>query len=635
MYLDIISAYRKKSLGKICMKKKFFEDLERIYLIIKNNQNEISSYYDILKEHPDEKKRDFIKQFLRKVGLKDTKENTMAVITRLVSLRDDAYTQALKKQNFSKEEIIRKKEEAYLWVANFHTNIHKSLIQKIENDKLLTPFYREVFNGTHEVGVTFSSWQSSWTAHIIDGVNRELYKLFQGDEEKIFQMLHEKELFDKGHDGQKGDRSYSVLVKQKDESFKSIPYKKAFSDEVNLSIKALNNFKDNLSKLEDNIFNQKQEYLNYLQSIITALNETINDNLIPRWADVDRAWMKITTPIQIGHPLEYYEDHYKKAVALEWDMRIVNPKSNAGEVKEHIKSMYNTLFYKLSDKKEIYQNTLSNVERVQLYLGRPALYYGAEFCGLFSAQVVPNDEIVTKEEGKKIFAFADNVLEGSRAKPFMKIQSTVFSKEFLDMGREVLFQKSDIWYEIYNITTIGHEYGHILWLDNDTESIMNKSGNFKNIEEFKATAGGLMAFFHNENENLKKHVMHDTIKRAVGLISWKQTGEVEPYYCEGLIHLSGLFECGVLSFKKNLEIDMSDEAYERMKKWYNKTYSSLAIHYLAKKDATEFLSLYATKEDKYFMPIDPNVKYFVNYYWNLHQDIGQILDENSSKDDWI
>lgn len=56
-----------------------------------------------------------------------------------------------------------------------------------------------------------------------------------------------------------------------------------------------------------------------------------------------------------------------------------------------------------------------------------------------------------------------------------------------------------------------------------------------------------------EDESLSKHVFADTVKRAVGLIGWMKTGEVEPYYCEGLIHLSGLFESGVLSFlKKNL-----------------------------------------------------------------------------------
>ncbi len=621
------------------MKKQFFDDLDKIYKTIKQNQKEISTFYDIVEGKGDVEKENFINQFLEKVELAITTENQMSAISRLVSLRDDSLSQALKKQGFNEEEIIEKKEEAYLWVADYHLNVHERLVIMIEEQALLTPFYRAIFRGVHEVGKTFSSWQSSWTAHIIDGVNRDLYRLFNGDEEKIFEMLHEHDLHDAGHDGEKGDRSYSVLVKQEDGSFKSLAYADAFAQEVTTSLLALAEFKNRLLELEDEVFSQKEAHINYLQAIIEALAEKETSKLIPKWADVDRKWMKITAPLQIGHPLEYYEDHYKKAVALEWDLRMVNPQNNAGEVKEHIKSMYEEVFNEIESEvknsRAIYDMSLESAQRVQLYLGRPALYYGAEFCGLFSAQVVPNDELITKEEGKKIFAFADNVLEGTRAKPFMKIQKEVLPEAFLNQSREIIFKKPSLWYDVYNITTIGHEYGHILWLDNDTEMQMNKTGNFKNIEEFKATSGGQMAFFYNEVEELKHHVLNDTVKRAIGLIAWKETGEVAPYYCEGLIHLHGLFESGVLKFGKTLEIDMSDEAYERAKAWYINTYKELALHYLNKKDATEFLHRYAKKEGKYFMPVDDKVKYFVNYYWNLHQDMGQIIDDAGDKETWI
>ena len=621
------------------MKKQFFDDLDKIYLIIKQNQKEISTYYDILEGKGDEKKEQFINDFLQQVGLDLSSENQMSAISRLVSLRDDSLSQALKKQGFNEEEVIAKKEEAYLWVSAFHLNIHENLVNMIEKEELLTPFYRAVFRGVHEVGKTFTVWQSRWTAHIIDGINRDLYHLFNGDEEKIFEMLNNYDLHDKGHDGNKGDRSYSVLVKQKDESFKSLAYADAFTKEVTATLLALAEFKNTLLELEDEVFGQKESHINYLQAIIEALAEKDTTKLIPKWADVDRKWMKITAPLQIGHPLEYYEDHYKKAVALEWDLRIVNPQNNAGAVKEHIGTMYHDVFNDIEDQvpnsRVIYDTSLKSAQKVQLYLGRPALYYGAEFCGLFSAQVVPNDELITKEEGKKIFAFADNVLEGTRAKPFMKIQSEVLPEEFLNQSREIIFKKPDLWYDVYNITTIGHEYGHILWLDNDTETLMNKTGNFKNIEEFKATTGGQMAFFYNEVEALKHHVLNDTVKRAIGLIAWKETGEVAPYYCEGLIHLHGLFESGVLKFTNKLEIDMSDEAYERAKAWYINTYKELALHYLNKKDATEFLHRYAQKDGKYFMPVNDNVKYFVNYYWGLHQEMGQIIDNSNEKEEWL
>jgi hypothetical protein len=196
-----------------------------------------------------------------------------------------------------------------------------------------------------------------------------------------------------------------------------------------------------------------------------------------------------------------------------------------------------------------------------------------------------------------------------------------------------LFSKPKEWHEVYNITTIGHEYGHILWIDDDTESIMNKSGAFKNIEEFKATTGGLVAFFENENNNLKEQILQDIIKRAVGLISWMETPEVQPYYCEGLIHLKGLFESGVLKFDKKLIIDESK--YDELKSWYKKTYKELATHYLLKKDAKEFLEKFARKKDRSYEPVDEEVRYFVNYYWNLYKDIGQVVDDTIRKEDYI
>lgn len=264
------------------MKKAFFDDLDKIYRIIKLRQEEISSYYDILDGKDDEEKENFINTFLEKIGLERTTENQMSAISRLVSLRDDSLSQALKKQGFNEEEVIKKKEEAYLWVAEFHLKVHEDLVKEIEQKQLLTPFYRAIFRGVHEVGKRFSSWQSSWTAHIIDGVNRDLYRLFNGDEEKIFEMLHEHELHDTGHDGNKGDRSYSVLVKQEDGTFKSLAYAQAFRDEADSAVEALENFKNVLTALEDEVFDQQEVHLNYLQAIIDALSEEDTTKLIPK-----------------------------------------------------------------------------------------------------------------------------------------------------------------------------------------------------------------------------------------------------------------------------------------------------------------------------------------------------------------
>ena len=73
-----------------------------------------------------------------------------------------------------------------------------------------------------------------------------------------------------------------------------------------------------------------------------------------------------------------------------------------------------------------------------------------------------------------------------------------------------------------------------------------------------------------------------------------EVDEVQPYYCEGLIHLNALFDSEVLTWKRQkLSIDLSVVKYENLKRWYITAYQSLALHYLNKKDATLFLNRYA------------------------------------------
>ena len=622
----------------------FIADTQKIYDFITTEKAHTNKLFEYI-ENKDFDKLAIIDDFAKQLGFDEnlSDDKRLALITRLVSLRDDSLVQVLKKDGKSGEEVIVLQEKAYQFAKDFWQEKHKKTVDFIKKNNLLTPFYQAIFTGVYNVGLKMSAWQTSWTAHIINGVNKELMDKFDNDEEAVFKYLNENNLFDLGHNEQTADRSYSALVTEGN-GYKSKAYMHAFKKEVTAVVDALEEFEDALVNLEDTVYNQKWEYVLYLQTLIKAFSETHPHHLVEKWADVDRAWMKITTPIQIGHPLEYYEDHFRKAVALEWDIRLTSPtlQNNTERVKK-IKSMFMTIFHSFemgtdfSAHKKIYDFSMKSLDKVQLYLGRPALFFGAEFNGLFSAQVVPNDEIVTAEEGKKIFAFSDEILQSSRAKPFLKLATEIFGQEFLTHEREFLFKEDEKWHQVYDITTIGHEYGHILWCDEETETMMNKTGNFKNIEEFKATTGGLVSFFVSNSEvELKAQVLSDTIKRAVGLMGWMEVDEVQPYYCEGLIHLSGLFDTQVLVWKnKQLNIDTSEEKYEALKKWYISTYQELANHYLEKKDATEFLNKFAVKDDEYFMPTNGNIFSFVQHYFKRYKEIGQELETADKKENYL
>jgi hypothetical protein len=603
----------------------FMEDLQKVYDEILRREKQLGSYYDLLGSGHAEAEA-WVGDFLRRLELPDTAETRMAALTRLIGLRDDALTQVLEKEGRDEEAIIEAKETAYKMVADFYLKRHLELLDWIEEEALLTPFYREVLKEAHRVGEVMSNWQSAWTAHIIHGVNRELFELFNGDEEKIYEMLESENLLDLREEGCVGDRCYSVLKKTR-KGYKSVPYAKAFRMEVQEVVNKLENMRGVLAQMEDEVFGQQAAWLAYIDALIDALSHPEIEGLIKKWAEVDRRWMAITSPIQIGHPLEYYEDHYRKAVALEWDVRLASPKlMQETKIPAQIRTMAEALAYEFGEEaRRVHENCAKQVERTQLYIGVPALFYGAEFQGLFSAQVVPNDTEVSRELGKKIFAFADNVLESKKARPVMRIARETFGDDFVLHQRTIMFEKPDLWHKVYEITTIGHEYGHILWVDDDTETRMNGSGNYKNVEEFKATVGGLMAFFMHEEEALKEEVLRDTVARAVSLMSWRKTGEVEPYYVEGLLHLDILFEAGVLTFEGGkLSIDLSEEAYRKQKALYQARYIRLAHEfYLPKRDAGEFLAGYVEKREGVWLPKNDTVRAFVDHYWTRYLEIGQ------------
>lgn len=620
-------------------KEQFLDDLQKIYNYLEEQKANTNLYLQYL-ENKEFEKLTLFDEFASNLGLTQSEDLRYALVTRLVSLRDDSFVQVLKKLEKTDDEIIDLQEKAFLFVKDFWHNIHKNLLDFIEKNNLLTKFYQEVFNHTYKIGLCFSTWQSAWTKQIINGVNKDLESRFSNDEAKIMQYLEENNLLDLGHDNLIADRSYSSLVK-KDGKYSSQAYIKAFKKETTAVVDALEDFNDALIELEDAVFNQKWEYILYIQSLIKAFSEEDRNKLVAKWADVDRAWMRIKTPIQVAHPLEYYEDHYRKAVALEWDLRVTNPKfaqndHRVNKIKDAFSKIYDG-FEKNTSYEKIFKHSFASLDKVQLYIGRPALFFGAELNGLFSAQVVPNDEVVSLEEGKKIFAFSDEILQSSRAKPFLKLSREIFGQEFLKKDREFLFKQSNSWHQLYDITTIGHEYGHILWCDNETETLMNRSGNFKNIEEFKATAGGMISYFLDSSSDeihLKEPFLIDLIKRSVGLIAWMQVDEVCPYYCEGLIHLKALFDTEVLIWK-NEKLDINLDKFEKLKAWYIDTYSRLALHYLDKKDATLFLNNFAKKDGKYFMPVEENIKDFVNYYFKKYQEIGQELDDMDKKENYL
>ena len=598
----------------------FINDLEITYRLSKEYSLLGQKFYKNLKNNKD---LTFIDKCLKDLNIKINKESRYAFINRLVALREDSLINILKKEKVQNIEAVLLK--AYEIVSDYYTNLHNNFIKEIEDKDLLTPFYRQIFKGVANVGIPLNELYKKWSTHI-KYIEKTLKDEFKEDS-KIIKFLNEAKLMDKDDKGNILARSYSVLIKE-DNTYKVKSYAEAFEEEIlNVSI-ALENFYQDLKPLEDNLYFAKENYLKYINKLKEAFTEKEPFKAYLKWQELDKIWMNILTPIQIGHPFEYYEDKFRRSVSIEWDLRINNPKQIDNKIQIQMKKTFSKVFnsLKIKNTKNILNKCIKDINQTKLFISKPVLFYASNFNGLFSAQVVPNDEKITKENGKKIFAYSSTVLELLRVKPIMKLSKTILTKDFIKIQRNILLNKEEIWLNIYNITTIGHEYGHILFLDEDTETLMNSSGEFKNIEEFKATLGGLINFFYNEKEKIKFNVLRDTIQRAVSLISWMKVNELIPYYCESLMHLKILFDSGVLSFNKKLSININEKTYKNAKKEYIKIYINLASFYLEKKDAKKFLFNFIKKEKGLYKPLDKNIKNFVEYYYNLYLQIGEVIE---------
>ncbi|WP_279128894.1 invasion protein CiaB [Helicobacter winghamensis] len=637
--------------------EKILGDIITLYRYLESQNKSINALYEKLESKT-------ISALLEPVfkSLPDEIQTRFACVERIVGLKESALLNMLQKLNVGEQEGLKLRAMLLEITRDFYLQKHTELLKYVKDNVLLTPFLRALLEFVHEIGIIFNTFFFAWQKELILGINKDLNACFNGDYNAILKALEssieccQKDFANEGGFSAKGefsDRSYSVPV-LKDSIYQAVAYAEFFQKEFRDLNQTFNKGLEALEGLEEvcPTLEQKEAHIAYLKALQNALMQRDTSLLLESWRLVDKAWMQISTPLQIGHPLEYYEDHFRKAVAPEWDLRIariyngvdlLEPSANADFKlsKELIWDFY--IEYSKQFKHTLFKDSIENcvkqsLSKTQSYGGMPLLFYGAELNGLFSAQVVPNDEKVSAKYGKKIFYFPDRVRELSLAKPFMLLSSKTFPKEFLDFNRELLYFREQDWYKVYEISTIGHEFGHILWVDLDSELQMNAKGQFKNIEEFKATMGGLAYYFTREQKPLLKELVCNMIARAVGLIAWMQEDEVLPYYCEGLIHLQVLFDSKVLSYKGSFEngialgIDLNKANLKALEQRYLEVYNQLIAVYLNKQDASLFLEYYVKKDSKgNYKPKDSKILSFVEDYYKEYQAIGQVQDTLTPK----
>ncbi len=576
--------------------------------------------------------------FLDELNMKQTPENRFIAYSRISELRVNPLELYLKniakvidENNKNSHIKIPNKlsnnrmvmDKAYDYTSRIYIDLQEKFIYELEKQNIVDSFELKIFRWVFSVWKAFNKFMGVWENAIINQ-NEILDKKFEWNSEKVMQFLREKNLLELDKNWEETDRSYSIL-----KSWKILSYFDAFWPQVNPIINALQDFIEDLEK-ENNL--EKENYINYLNSIKQAFEEKDCTKLLSKWQKVDENWMILKGPLQIWHPLEYYEDKYRKAVAPEWDLRILDTESLDSKVDKNISKMYENIFKEENLKEkylESYNFSKGNFNRVQLYISEPVLYFGSKLNWLFSAQVVPNNEVVSEKFWKKIFAFPKMVLSSQKKAPLMRLTKEILDENLLKNYLEIL-KNDKLYFDIYDIETIGHEFAHTLWLTKNTELEMNKkTGNFKNIEEFKATAWGLCSYFYWENiwNDFNKNLIVMHLVRCIWLLKYREVAEVLPYYNESLIHIDIMFETWIFEIKNNkIILNFSKENYKKFKINYIKHYKKLINIYLEKKDAWEFLFDYIEYDENWNnLPSNKILKNFTEYYYDLYKKIGNKL----------
>ena len=182
--------------------QKFYNDIEKINSLIKKYDNQKSELYNF----DDIDNIAYLEGFLSSMGMRVDDDSIYAIASRVINLRDESLSQVLKKQNFSSEEIKRIRLEAYRFTRSYYMKRFNSFIDEIDTKELLSPFYREIFRGVHNVGRAMNHLHIEWYSHIIDNINESLLDEL-GSDKLVLEYLEKNSL------SSEADRSYSAIVR--------------------------------------------------------------------------------------------------------------------------------------------------------------------------------------------------------------------------------------------------------------------------------------------------------------------------------------------------------------------------------------------------------------------------------------
>ena len=150
---------------------------------VKKNKKELNDLYLDMNN-------DYVKKALQICGFKGSKSERLAVLRRMVDLKTDPLLLEFKKRKYSADKIIKLRDEMYDYTVLLHEGLHRNLVLKINEDKIVGEFDAALIGGVHKIGLMLNKIQKKWQHIVVDTNNKKFASMSDP-----YKFIKDNELF--------------------------------------------------------------------------------------------------------------------------------------------------------------------------------------------------------------------------------------------------------------------------------------------------------------------------------------------------------------------------------------------------------------------------------------------------------
>ena len=145
------------------------DNFRALNILLKHHKVELNELY-----LDDESK--LIKNALKICEFKDSKSARMAVLKRIVDLKEEGLINQMRTLGYSPKKQRHIKAKMYDFVSEFYISEFKNILARARNLGLLRNFTYELLRGVHKIGIELSKIQPKWQELVVDK-NQKYFKV--------------------------------------------------------------------------------------------------------------------------------------------------------------------------------------------------------------------------------------------------------------------------------------------------------------------------------------------------------------------------------------------------------------------------------------------------------------------------